>query len=708
MVQLTNIEEEIIDYIQKMNDNVTYSQIVENIAIPNNIKLVELDDILENLELNGYLYLSEEQEYQLFSKYNNLAIGEIKYSAKNVPYVVSGKNHITLSPNLLNGALMGDIVVIKRNKFKLQGETFYSVDKILKRNKNGFLFDYIDGQFKPYNWPGYINVYIPKKQLKKLTNGSRVVIQLSLEKNNNKYNGQIVDLVSHASDPKLDIKTIASINGVKISFCKEAYQQANQINQIVTEEEIQARCLNGGLDLRKETIFTIDGEKTKDIDDAVSIKKLDNGNYLLGVHIADVSYYVLENSILDLEARNRSTSVYPYNLVIPMLPTVLSNGICSLNPYTDRLAFSCIMEISKDGEIINYQLVDTIINSKMKMTYEKINDIFQNNIIDPEYEPFLTDLSLMFELSEILNKRKNERGYISLGDNDVQFEDNNGIATNISKRKRGKAEKMIENFMLVANETVSSFYYWLNMPGIYRNHPEPNIGQLKELVDLLDLNIFIPNNINSPRVIQDIVNKIKALDTENIYAELLIKTMRRAYYSTDNIGHFGLALNNYTHFTSPIRRYPDLATHRILRQLRDNIVNIDTDLQTKKLQAICANANTKERIADKVEREVASYKIAEYVEQHITEKFTGYIIYISRNGVNVKTDEFISGKIGMEEFRNRGYIFDEENMSLVNPTEGINLHIMDKIPLQVKKVDKKTSKIEFELSIEKNYTKVKK
>lgn len=708
MVQLTNIEEAIIDYIQKMNDSVTYSQIVEYIAIPNGIKLVELNDILENLELNGYLYLSEDQEYQLFSKYNNLAIGEIKCNAKNTTYVVVGKNHITLSPNLLNGALMGDIVVIKRNKFRLEGENFYSVDKILKRNDNGFIFDYIDGEFKPYNWLGRINVHIPSEQLSTLTNGSRVVIKLSLEKCNNYYNGQIVDLVSHVKDSKLDIKTIASINGVQINFSKEAYKQAYQISQAVTEEEIQTRCSNGGLDLRQETIFTIDGEKTKDIDDAVSIKKLDNGNFLLGVHIADVSYYVSEDSILDLEARKRSTSVYPYNLVIPMLPKVLSNGICSLNPHTDRLAFSCIMEISKDGQIIDYKLVDTIINSKMKMTYEKINDIFQNNIIDPEYEPFLTDLSLMLELSEILNKRKFERGYISLGDNDIQFEDNNGIATGISKRKRGKAERMIENFMLAANETVSSFYYYLNMPGIYRNHPEPNIGQLKELVDLLDLNIFIPNNISNPHVIQDIVNRIKALDTENIYNELLIKTMRRAYYSTDNIGHFGLALEYYTHFTSPIRRYPDLATHRVLRQLRDNIINIDTNSQIEKLRAICTNANTKERIADKVERAVTSYKLAEYVEQHITETFTGYIIYISRNGITIKTDEFISGKISMESLKNKGYIYDDVNMMLINQDENTSLHIMDKIELKVKNVDKKTGKIEFDLSPEKKYIKTKK
>lgn len=708
MVELTDIEEKIIDYIQKRNDSVTYLEIVDNIAIPNKIKLVELNEILETLEINGYLYLSEEGEYQLFSKYNNLYIGEIKCNVNNTPYVVIGKNHITLVPNHLNGALTGDIVVIKKSRFKLQGDTFYSVNKILKRNDRGFLFDYIDGKFKPYNWPVDINIHIPNEQLRKLTLGSRVVLKLSLEKENNKYNGQIIDLIGHQSDSKLDIKTIASLNGVQIDFSKAAYQQANQIHQVVTEEEIKARCLSGGLDLRQEKIFTIDGENTKDIDDAVSIKKLENGNYQLGVHIADVSYYVIEDSILDQEARQRSTSVYPYNLVIPMLPKVLSNGICSLNPYTDRLAFSCIMEITNTGEIINYQLVDTIINSKMKMTYKKINDIFKHNIIDPEYEPFLTDLALMLELSEILSKRKLERGYISLGDNDIEFEDNNGVATNISKRHRGMTEKMIENFMLAANETVSSFYYWSDMPGIYRNHPEPNIGQLKEIVDLLNLNIYIPNNINNPHIIQDIVNRIKELDKENIYTELLIKSMRRAYYSTDNIGHFGLSLKNYTHFTSPIRRYPDLATHRILRKLRDDIININTTTQIEKLQTICENANKKERIADKVERSVASYKIAEYVENHIEDIYEGYIVYISRNGINIKTKEYISGKVSMEDLKNNGFIFDEENMTLNNVQTGITLHLMDKIELNVKKVDKWNGKIKFQLLTDQQFIKVKK
>lgn len=708
MVELTDIEEEIIDYIQKRNDSVTYIELVNNIATPNNIKIVELNEILETLEINGYLYLSEEGEYQLFSKYNNLYIGEIKCNNKNIPYVVTGKNRIILAPNHLNGALKGDIVVIRRNRFRLQGDTFYNVDKILKRNEQGFLFDYIDGKFKPYNWPVDIHITIPDEQLTKLTLGSRVVIKLSLEKNNNQYNGQIVDLVSHQSDPKLDVKTIASLNGIQINFSKEAYQQANQMNQIVTEEEIESRCLSGGLDLRQETIFTIDGENTKDIDDAISIKKLDNGNYLLGVHIADVSHYVIEDSPLDLEARQRSTSVYPYNFVIPMLPKVLSNGICSLNPYTDRLAFSCIMEINSTGQIINYRLVDTIINSKMKMTYKKINNIFEHKIIDPEYEPFITDLALMLELSEILSKRKIERGYISLGDTDIEFEDNNGIATNIAKRQRGISEKMIENFMLAANEAVSSFYYRLDMPGIYRNHPEPDIGQLRELVDLLDLNIHIPNNITSPIIIQDIVNRIKELDTENIYTELLIQSMHRAYYSTDNIGHFGLALNNYTHFTSPIRRYPDLATHRVLRKIRDNITDINQTTQIQKLQTICENANRKERIADKVERDVTSYKMAEYVEQHLEDIYEGYIVYISRNGISIRTKEFINGKISMEELKNNGFSFDEENMILINYETGTRLHLMDKIDLQVKSVDKWTGKIKFELLKEKELIKVKK
>lgn len=523
----------------------------------------------------------------------------------------------------------------------------------------------------------------------------RVMIDISLEKTNNKYNGKIVSILGHKDDPEIDVKTIISNNGIIVDFKDEVLNEANKINTYVKEEEIENRIKNGGIDLRSETIFTIDGDNTKDIDDAVSIKKKENGNYILGVHIADVSYYVKENSYLDIEARERSTSIYPYNYVIPMLPHVISNGICSLNPNVDRLALSCIMEIDQEGKIIDYKIVDTIINSKMKMSYKKINDIFESDIKYEEYKPYIKDLKTMLELSEILNKRKIKRGYINFGDNDIEFDDNKGMPINISKRNRGKAEKMIENFMLAANETTSSFYYFLGIPGIYRNHPSPDMDSIKEILNLLNLHIHISNNSNTSKSLQNIINKIKSYDSSDIYSELLLQSMKRAYYSPKNIGHFGLALENYTHFTSPIRRYPDLETHRVIRKVRDNILNIDTQKLYKKLTEICINSSYKERLADKVEKEVNQYKMAEYMESHINEIFNCYIYYISGHGISLKTENGIVGKINPENIISLGFRYNDENKTYINNQNDTILHIGDKIEATLKYANKEQNKIEF-------------
>ena len=561
------------------------------------------------------------------------------------------------------------------------------------RNKNQIIFDYIDKKFVPYNWP--VNMEINVVNNKNLVDGMRVMIDISLEKTNNKYNGKIVSILGHKDDPEIDVKTIISNNGIIVDFKDEVLNEANKINTYVTEEEIENRIKNGGIDLRSETIFTIDGDNTKDIDDAVSIKKKENGNYILGVHIADVSYYVKENSYLDIEARERSTSIYPYNYVIPMLPHIISNGICSLNPNVDRLALSCIMEIDQEGKIIDYKIVDTIINSKMKMSYKKINDIFESDIKYEEYKPYIKDLKTMLELSEILNKRKIKRGYINFGDNDIEFDDNKGIPINISKRNRGKAEKMIENFMLAANETTSSFYYFLGIPGIYRNHPSPDMDSIKEILNLLNLHIHISNNSNTSKSLQNIINKIKSYDSSDIYSELLLQSMKRAYYSPKNIGHFGLALENYTHFTSPIRRYPDLETHRVIRKVRDNILNIDTQKLYKKLTEICINSSYKERLADKVEKEVNQYKMAEYMESHINEIFNCYIYYISGHGISLKTENGIVGKINPENIISLGFRYNDENKTYINNQNDTILHIGDKIEATLKYANKEQNKIEF-------------
>ncbi len=669
----------------------TFNQIKSILKIRKNEKL---NESLKNLELNKVLYVNDYNEYQLFDKCQNINVGIVKVNKKGKIFVSTKKESIYIDENDLNGAIKGDIVLVKKKEVNKDNSSKGKIKRIIERGKNQIIFDYIDKKFVPYNWPCKMDINV--LETPNLVDGTRVIIDISLEKTNNKYNGQIVSILGHKDDPEIDVKTIISNNGIIIDFKEETINEANKINTYVTDNEIQNRIKNGGLDLRNETIFTIDGDNTKDIDDAVSIKKKENGNYILGVHIADVSYYVKENSNLDIEARMRSTSIYPYNYVIPMLPHKLSNGICSLNPNVDRLALSCIMEIDLEGNIIDYKIVDTIINSKMKMSYKKINDIFDSNIMYEEYKPYINDLKTMLELSEILNKRKIKRGYINFGDNDIEFDDQKGTPISINKRVRGKAEKMIENFMLAANETTSSFYYFLGMPGIYRNHPCPDIDSIKSILDLIGIHIHISNNSNTSKSLQNIINKIKCYDSSDIYRELLLQSMKRAYYSPQNIGHFGLALENYTHFTSPIRRYPDLETHRVIRKIRDNILNIDTKKLYKTLTDICINSSYKERLADKVEKEVNQYKMAEYMENHINETFTCYIYYISSHGISLKTENGIIGKINTNTIESLGFKYNDNNRTYINKQDNTILYIGDKINTTQKNEKKKQNKNEYD------------
>ena len=705
---ISNMEEELKKIISQSTEKLSYSQIKKLLCVTTEEEIQELNALLNKLELEGYLYLNDYGKYQLFSKCGKLSIGEIKCNSKNKPYVVNGKNCIYISPNYLNGAITGDIVIIKKCNHQIPGYSSAIIDKILKRQKGELIFDYVNGKYIPYNWVKDIDINIKNTNSLKIVNGSRVLVKISLEKDNNRYNGEIVSIVGHKDDPSLEIKTIAIDNGIDIDFSKEALEQANSVNNTVTEEEINNRINSPyGRDLRNETIFTIDGKNTKDIDDAVSIKKLDNGNYLLGVHIADVSYYIKEDSILDLEARERSTSTYPYNYVIPMLPHILSNGICSLNPNEDRLALSWIMEINPDGEVVDYEIVDSIINSKMKMRYDEINDIFEKNIIHEQYEPYLYDLSLMVELSTILENAKIKRGFISFNESEVQFEDKDGKPIKVCKRTRGTAEKMIENFMLTANEIYATYCYIF---GIYRNHPAPNVDSIRQIVEFLGLNIKIPQNLDNPKAVQNIINKIQKYDEGGVYGELLLRSMKRAYYSPNNIGHFGLALDNYGHFTSPIRRYPDLMGHRNVRLIRDNLLSVDYEQLIKKLDSICKHASIKERIADKVEKTANEYKMAEYMENHIGETFNAYIQYISKKGISIKTEEGIFGKISMEQLQNEGFYFNDKNITLSNNKTNTTIYIGDKIHVKVVAAHKDKLKILFSFieKLEKENIKIKK
>lgn len=680
----------------KYNDKLKLQNIKRFLGITKEEDIVELEKELYNLEINGILYLNQYEEYQLLSKRQDLALAEVRINDKNEIYLTLGKSHVAIPKEVLNGAIVGDIVIIKRPNSSDLNES-YSVKKILKRTKPNVMFNYFQGELTPHKIDYPIEIKLPNNQLKKLIEGSRILVNVSLEKTDNCYNGQIISIVGHKNDPDLDVKTIVTSHGIIIDFEKEALKQAESCPYKVSHIEIEKRLNNGGLDLRGETIFTIDGNDTKDIDDAISIKKLANGNYQLGVHIADVSYYIKEDTPLDLEARNRSTSIYPYNAVIPMLPHYLSNGICSLFANEDRMAFSCIMEISPNGEILDYKFVDSIIRSRKQMSYEKINDIYEKQIMYDDYEPYLKDLALLAELGEILNKSKIERGYVSFGEREINFIEQEGEVVGIKKRHRGISQRWIEDFMLAANECAASFTYWQNTPAIYRIHPAPDYEKIKSAIQLFNLNISVPSNIQDPRVLQGILAKIKKYDSTGIYLDYLLQSMKRASYSPDNIGHFGLALTNYTHFTSPIRRYPDLMTHRIIRLTRD-FLNLENEPDFLKLMyEITEHASKQERIADKVEKDVEQYKVAEYMENHIGETFNASISYLGHNGINVLTDELILGKIDTETLKKQNFHYDDIINAFIGP-EGIKLYLGDLIEVVCTSSNKEKRRVKFKFS----------
>ena len=473
-------------------------------------------------------------------------------------------------------------------------------------------------------------------------------------------------------------------------------EETNNLPISVNEEEMVGRR-----DLRDKEIFTIDGDDTKDIDDAISIDILENGNYKLGVHIADVSYYVRENTHIDEEAYDRGTSVYLADRVIPMLPHKLSNGICSLNPNEDRLAMSCEMEIDNKGNVVSYDIFESVINSKKQMTYNNVNKIFDENIIPEGYEKFTDSLLKMKDLAAILRKNKIERGYIDFDiDESKIIVDEKGEAIDVVLRDRGTGQRLIEDFMIAANETVATCIYFMDLPFVYRIHGKPNeekINSFIKFIGLLGYKIKGKYEEVTPKDMQKILEQLKEKKEFHLLSTLLLRSMQKAIYDTNNIGHFGLASKCYTHFTSPIRRYPDTTVHRLIRTyLFDKKINPETvDYYEHKLPFLTEHSSTKERDAIECERQVDDLKKAEYMMKHIGERYTGMISSVTNFGFFVELPNLVEGLVKVSDLTDDKYIFDETTFSLrgVNNKRGYRLG--DKVNVIVKDANKLTRTIDF-------------
>ena len=542
-----------------------------------------------------------------------------------------------------------------------------------------------------------LNIEIDKKKTLGAMDGHKVLVKITNKLKDNNYKGEIIKILGHKNDPGVDILSITNEMGIPDTFSDNVMKELEDIPDEVLEKDLANRT-----DLRDEVIFTIDGDDTKDIDDAISIEKI-NDHYKLGVHIADVSYYVRPNTALDSEAFDRGTSVYLADRVIPMLPHKLSNGICSLNPNVDRLALSCIMEIDNNGNVIDYDILQTVIKSRIQMTYKKVNQVLEENIIPEGYEEYVDKLRMMSDLARILRKNKENRGYIDFDiDESKIIVDDKGKAIDVTLRNRGTGEKLIEDFMIAANETVATHVYYMELPFIYRVHGEPNeekINNFMRFLNILGYKVKEDTKKLTPKTMQNILAQLKDKKEFHLLSALLLRSMQKAIYDTNNIGHFGIASKCYTHFTSPIRRYPDTTVHRLLHTyLFDNNINNDIiNYYERELPFVAEHTSNMERRSIECERAVDDMKKAEYMMDHIGEEFDGIISSVLNFGMFVELPNLIEGLVRLDSLKGDYYTYDETTFTIRGNKDKRGYRLGDNVRVRVIAADKEKRTIDFEV-----------
>jgi len=661
-------------------------------------ELKVLEETLEELYKENIVYKTNKGKYILYKNCPDFKIGKLDVKKQGFAFLLlKDEDDIYIAKDDLNGAINDDLVLVELNNpnNKTEGRVVRILNRDLKNlvgeiiNKNNDTFVKLDDEDKN------IDIVLDKVSSYGLVDGTKVLVTLIKELSKNKYYGRVVTVIGHKDDPGVDIKTIAMKYGIFEEFSKEAEEQTSNMPTEVREEDKKDR-----IDLTDEVIFTIDGDDTKDIDDAISIKR-DGDNYILGVHIADVSNYVTLDSPLDLDAFDRGTSSYLADSVIPMLPHKLSNGICSLNPGVERLAISCIMTINPKGDVIDYDIFPSIIKSKIKMTYKKVNNFLMRNIVDSEYEQYKEKLLLMNELAHILRKHKVNKGYIDFDlDEPKIIVDKNKKVIDIIRDEREDGEKLIEDFMIAANETVASHIYNMDLPFIYRVHDVPNeekITQFLGLCSALGYGIKGKFNTVTPKDMQRILEQLSDKPEIKMLSSLLLRSMKKAVYLKDNIGHFGLASKCYTHFTSPIRRYPDLIVHRLLRTyLFNKDMSIDTiKYWNSKLVTIAEQASDREQKAVEAEREVNDMKMAEFMESKIGEEFDGVISGVTSFGFFVQLDNLVEGLVHVNTLKGDFYNYVENLMSLIGENTKKVYRMGDKVRVKCIAASKEAKQVDF-------------
>ena len=696
------MKDKIVGILKDSDKALTIYDLEDKLHLLDVDELQELQTCLSELEKDAVIYHSNKDKYMMLED-SHLKRGIMRANKKGFGFVDIDDSDVDvyISEEHMNGALHDDIVLVeitsKKGIDRLEGR----VVKIINREKDTYVgeinFEGDTGIVSLDDNKLKIKVQIPRDKSMNAVDGHKVVVRLGKRIDNSRFMGEVVEIIGHKNDPGIDILSIVKKYNIETDFPDDVKEQLKNIPSEVSEEECKNRR-----DLRNEMIFTIDGDDTKDIDDAVSIHRKPNGNYVLGVHIADVSYYVKEGSPLDNDAMERGASVYLVDRVIPMLPHELSNGICSLNPNVSRLAISCVMEFDSHGKQIDYEIFESVIKSRIQMTYKKVNSILEKNIVPEGYEEYADSLRMMADLAQILRKAKENRGYIDFEVDEAKILVNEKCEpTEIVLRDRGVGENLIEDFMIAANECVATHIYFMNLPFIYRVHEVPKEEKIRSFLGFIGgLGYQINGNLkdNNPKSIQRLIKFLEDKKEFKILSKLLLRSMQKAVYKPVNLGHFGLASKCYTHFTSPIRRYPDTTVHRLLRtylfqhKLDDNTISHWED----KLVYVADHSSAKERSSIDCEREVEDMKMAQYMEGHIGEEFEGMISSVMSFGIFVELDNLIEGLVSIKDMK--GFFnYDEDRMTLTNEKSHVKYTIGERIKVRVIRASREAKTIDFEI-----------
>ena len=668
----------------------------------------ELKEVLDALVADGKVGLSKRGKYGKPEAFT--LVGTFCGHAKGFGFVtVEGMDQDVFIPaEKTKDAMHGDTVQITASPASKGKRPEGAVIRVIERANQTIVGFYQKnknfGFVVPDNQKINADVFIPQGKDMGAVTGHKVVVHLTdFGGERKKPEGIITEIIGHVNDPGTDIMSIVKGYDLPIEFPERVLNQAERVSKPVSEADMQGRK-----DIRDWQMVTIDGEDAKDLDDAVSVVK-DGENYILGVHIADVTNYVQENSALDREALKRGTSVYLADRVIPMLPHTLSNGICSLNAGEDRLALSCIMTVDPKGMVIDHEIAETVIHVDRRMSYTSVAKILEDEDLTEmqEYEELVPMFQRMLELSKILRARRKQRGSIDFDFPETKMIlDENGHPIDIKPYDRNVATKIIEDFMLLANETVAEDYYWQEMPFVYRVHEAPDDEKIRALATFINnfgFSMHIGANEVRPKEIQKLLGKVEGTPQEALISRLALRSMKQARYTPENSGHFGLAANYYTHFTSPIRRYPDLQIHRIIKDnLRGRMNGERMEHYRKILEEVTKHASETERRADEAERETVKLKKVEYMSDRIGNVYTGVISGVTKWGMYVELPNTIEGLIHVANMRDDHYNYDESRYEMVGERTGKVYKLGQEVRVRVADTDRLMRTIDFVIAKERD------